>query len=253
MLNNLIMYVEFILFGVILFLVIIQSIVGVGVLVLGTPVLLLLDYTIVNTIGLLLPVSITTSAFNLIITKVRNDFFFYNNERLKYFFLFCIPSIFLGIIILRQSNNYVNFSYVVSFLIIVTVLSKNKINFFLNKISKNTTKIFLMLIGVVHGMTNVGGTLLSILLININKSKMKSRNEITLFYFFLALTQFLIFIFLFDYEFVFNKFLPILFIIIIGVIIGNILINYTKNDTYREVVYFLALISSISLIMKNVF
>ena len=90
--------------------------------------------------------------------------------------------------------------------IIATVLSKNKINFFVNKISKNMTKMFLMLIGVIHGMTNVGGTLLSILLININRSKIKSRNEITLFYFFLALVQFIIFIFLFDYEFVFDKF-----------------------------------------------
>ena len=101
-------------------------------------------------------------------------------------------------------------------------------------------------------MTNVGGTLLSILLlININKSKIKSRNEITLFYFFLALVQFIIFIFLFDYEFVFDKFFPILFITLIGVTIGNILVNFTKNDVYRELVYILALISSLSLIMKN--
>ncbi len=245
------MIFEIILIGIILFLVILQSIIGVGVLVLGTPVLLLLGYTIIDTIGLLLPVSITTSAFNLIITKVRNDHFFYSIERLNYFFLICLPSIFLGLIILRLSNNYIDFSYVVSFLIIATVLSKNKINFFVNKISKNMTKMFLMLIGVIHGMTNVGGTLLSILLININKSKTKSRNEITLFYFFLALVQFIIFIFLFDYEFVFDKFFPIIFITLIGVTIGNILVNFTKNDVYRELVYILALISSLSLIMKN--
>ena len=65
------MIFEIILIGIILFLVILQSIIGVGVLVLGTPVLLLLGYTIIDTIGLLLPVSITTSAFNLIITKKK--------------------------------------------------------------------------------------------------------------------------------------------------------------------------------------
>ena len=42
-------------------LVIIQTIVGVGVLVLGTPALLLLNYNIIDAIDLLLPISIFTS------------------------------------------------------------------------------------------------------------------------------------------------------------------------------------------------
>ena len=42
-------------------LVIIQTIIGVGVLVLGTPSLLLLNYNIIETINLLLPISILTS------------------------------------------------------------------------------------------------------------------------------------------------------------------------------------------------
>ena len=101
-------------------------------------------------------------------------------------------------------------------------------------------------------MTNSGGTLLSILLINMNKSKMNSRNEITLFYFFLALVQFIMFLFLFDYALSFNQIYLIIFLILIGVLIGNVLIKITKNNIYREIIYFIALVSSVSLIIKNI-
>ena len=70
------MNIEIIYFGLILSLVIVQSIVGVGVLVLGTPIMLLLNFSLIDTIGLLLPVSIITSFLNLIISKLKKKEFF---------------------------------------------------------------------------------------------------------------------------------------------------------------------------------
>ncbi len=246
------MNIEIIYFGLILSLVIVQSIVGVGVLVLGTPIMLLLNFSLIDTIGLLLPVSIITSFLNLIISKLKKKNFFYNLDRLKYFFTICIPSVFIGLLILKLQNNNINFDYLVAGLIIITVALRSKINHFFKNLSKKLTKITLVVIGIIHGMTNSGGTLLSILLINMNKSKMNSRNEITLFYFFLALVQFIMFLFLFDYTLIFNQIYLIIFLILIGVLIGNVLIKITKNNIYREIIYFIALVSSISLIIKNI-
>lgn len=66
-------------------LVSIQTIIGVGVLVLGTPTLLLLNYNIIEIINILLPISILTSFLNItIFTKY------------KYFFIICIPGIFIS-------------------------------------------------------------------------------------------------------------------------------------------------------------
>ena len=48
-------------------LVILQSIIGVGVLVVGTPTLLLLNISLVDTIAFLLPISIATSFLNILI------------------------------------------------------------------------------------------------------------------------------------------------------------------------------------------
>jgi uncharacterized membrane protein YfcA len=43
-----------------------QSVVGVGVLVLGTPLLLIFEYSIVESISILLPISILTSMVKIV-------------------------------------------------------------------------------------------------------------------------------------------------------------------------------------------
>ena len=54
-----------------LILSIIQSIAGVGILLIGTPVLLLKGFDIISTINTLLPFSILTSLLNLIFFKFQ--------------------------------------------------------------------------------------------------------------------------------------------------------------------------------------
>ena len=78
-----------------LLLVLIQTIVGVGVLVLGTPILLILNYNIVETISILLPVSILTSLMNLIYFKFVNKIPLLDlgSKVKKSFFTICIPAI----------------------------------------------------------------------------------------------------------------------------------------------------------------
>ena len=49
-----------------------QSIIGVGVLVLGTPFLLILKFNIVEIFFILLPISIITSLLNLIVINYSN-------------------------------------------------------------------------------------------------------------------------------------------------------------------------------------
>ena len=51
------------------FLVIMQTIAGVGVLVLGTPLMLIFNYQIIELINILLPISILTSLINYLYLK----------------------------------------------------------------------------------------------------------------------------------------------------------------------------------------
>ena len=164
------MFSELVNFILIVILTTIQSIAGVGVLVVGTPTLLLMNLSMIEVINFLLPISILTSLLNIIIMKKQNDFF-YNLERLKNFFKLCIPAVFIGLLLLKYLDKLINFDYVVSFIIIFTLFFREHISKIFKKVSKRAHKVILIIIGIIHGMTNSGGSLLSIMMMNLNKSK----------------------------------------------------------------------------------
>lgn len=236
----------------VIILVMIQSVAGVGVLVLGTPTLLLLDISLIEAMNYLLPISIITSFVNLVIMKFKNNSFNYDKSRFILFFIICIPFVFVGLIILKFLHEFIKFDYLVSIIIILTLIFKKNISLISKNLSLKLNKIILMIIGIIHGLTNSGGTLLSILLINLNQSKKESRSEITLFYFFLALIQFILFYFIFGLTQNIYKHHLIILYIAIGVILGNISLKFISEILFRKLVLFLALISSISLILKNI-
>jgi len=243
---------ELINFFLVIILVMIQSVAGVGVLVLGTPTLLLLDISLIETMNYLLPISIITSLVNLIIMKLKINSLSYDKSRFILFFIICIPFVFVGLIILKLVNDLIKIDYLVSIIIILTLIFKKKISLISKNLSLKANKIILMIIGIIHGLTNSGGTLLSILLININTSKKRSRSEITLFYFFLALIQFVLFYFIFGITQNIYKYHLIILYIFIGIILGNICLKFTSDILFRKLIFFLAFISSISLILKNI-
>ena len=236
----------------VIILVMIQSVAGVGVLVLGTPTLLLLDISLIEAMNYLLPISMITSFVNLVIMKFKNNSFNYDKSRFILFFIICIPFVFVGLIILKFLHEFIKFDYLVSIIIILTLIFKKNISLISKNLSLKLNKIILMIIGIIHGLTNSGGTLLSILLINLNQSKKESRSEITLFYFFLALIQFILFYFIFGLTQNIYKHHLIILYIAIGVILGNISLKFISEILFRKLVLFLALISSISLILKNI-
>jgi len=233
----------------------IQSIYGVGVLVLGTPLLLILNYEIITIMKLLLPISILVSVSNVIIMN-------HNIKRiekkkiykiLKYFLIFCFPAICLGIgVIKSQYFLNLNINILVASVILFSVIIKEKLkNFYLNK--KIYSKISIMIIGLVHGLTNAGGTLLTIFFLKDGKDFEKTRFYVHFFYFILAFTQ-LIFLSLITESFhplkglTFSKIVSI----ILAVILSNLL-KYKLNKKSGFFVSLLAIISAIFLILKNFF
>ena len=227
--------------------VVFQSIFGVGVLVLGTPFLLILDYNIVDIFFILLPISILTSLSNFLIMNFYNKISQKSTMRqLKKFFIICIPSIVIGLIILKFFQNYINFKILVSFVILFSVflvIIKNKIKYKINffRIS------ILSIVGIIHGLTNSGGTLMSLAL-STNNKKEYARYNITFLYLVLASFQYLITIIIFNSNFIFPYDKEIILTIIFGIFIGNILNNYIDNKKYKIAVNILAVLTSIILI-----
>ena len=182
----------FFIYVLIFFLSLIQSLAGVGVLVLGTPVFLILNFNIIDTMKILLPISILTSFTCSLITKILYKNIIPNYNTLKYFFLICIPSIFVGIQILKHYSDLINFRYLVSFIIFLSLFIKIKFK----KIDINNRhfkKILTFVIGIIHGITNSGGTLLTLFFLNNKKKEAKSNIfNVHWFYLLLALIQIII-------------------------------------------------------------
>ena len=226
-----------------------QSAVGVGVLVLGTPFLLIKGYSIVEILFYLLPLSILTSVINLIIISIKKkQINFATSKEFKKFYLACVPSIIVGVLILKYYQELINFKILVGFVIILSIILivlKNRITFKINffRIS------ILSIVGVIHGLTNSGGTLMSLILSN-EKNKLDARYSITFFYFILASIQYLITVVIFKNSFIYSHELLSFLIIIFGIILGNLFIIHVSQNIYKFLIYFLALISSIILMIS---
>ena len=105
----------------------------------------------------------------------------------------------------------------------------------------------LAIVGVIHGLTNSGGTLMSLAL-SVNNKKNYARVNTSFFYFILAIFQYLLTTIIFYDKFIFPNNYKLIITLIIGVALGNLFNHYLESKTYKIMVYSLAFISALILI-----
>ena len=139
-------------------LIVIQSIFGIGLLLIGTPSFLVLGYDFANTINILMPISITISALQFFRSKVKDRVFIaeYN--------AFCLPFLIIFLFLALKFKYLFDFKLLVALLLVfssILILNKKKFSSFRKTFFK-LKKIVLIGIGSVHGLTNMGGSFLAI-------------------------------------------------------------------------------------------
>ena len=169
-------------------LVIFQSLFGVGLLLFGTPIFLLLGYNFESTLILILPVSITISLLQLVHHKNST------NYHILEFNYYCLPLLFVFLMINIYLGELINIKLYVSILLIISSL----VLLYKNRISKLTNilfvyrKLILISIGSIHGATNMGGAFLSIFSSSIhNENRLHTRNYIAYGYFVMGVIQYI--------------------------------------------------------------
>jgi len=172
---------------VILMLTIFQSVFGVGLLLFGTPIFLFIGYNFESTLIVLLPISISISFLQIISQKksVIPLIFEYN--------LFCLPFLIIFLVIAIKFGNLIDIKvYVSTFLIISSILILNKNKFiFINEYLLKYRKLCLILIGSIHGFSNMGGGFLSIFSTTVNgNDRDLTRNYISYGYFIMGAIQY---------------------------------------------------------------
>ena len=238
---------DFYILITILITAIVQSIFGTGVLLFGTPLLLILGYNFQYALIILLPTSILISFFQLKNNLNKIDIQFY-----KKLFLFSIPPIILFFYLTNLNSIRINL-FVGIFLVVIAIkeniLSINRMIKFLIKYES----LYLMIMGMIHGITNLGGALLSAIVFSKNLSKDSKRTTIAICYLTFALFQIITLIIAFND----NSFLNIFNFVywILGPVIFFIVEKYLyfRIDGRKYIKYsnFFLFVLGLMLIIKN--
>ncbi len=155
---------------------IIQSIFGVGVLLFGTPILLLLGYDFVNILTVLLPISLAISLFQISKDHILIDFQF-----LRKVLLLTLPPIAIALFLVTHSQINISFIIGVFLLLIAIKETSSGVRNVINGIMQYETPYFLIM-GVVHGVSSLGGSLLTALVHQKNFAKDAARVTIAASY-----------------------------------------------------------------------
>ena len=164
---------------------VVQSIFGVGTLLFGTPILLLLGYDFINALGVLLPVSTAISTLQLIKHHEEIDTAFFKN-----LLIFSLPLVvaFLALVAMVKINIGIAIGAVLIFVALKT---------FSPPIERGLLwimryeRLYFMVLGLIHGISNLGGSLLTAMIYAKNYSKDKARVTGAASYATLALCQLL--------------------------------------------------------------
>ena len=229
---------------IVIFLTAIHSVFGIGLLLFGTPTFLLLGYDFPNTINILVPLSIVISLFQFLRSKKKEKKFILNYN------LFCLPFLVLFLILALNFKDIIDFKLYVSILLILfSFIILNKKKFYLFDMAMfRLNKIFLILIGSIHGFTNMGGSFLSVYSTVISKNnKELSRYYISYGYLIMGIIQYVIVI-IFSFDHInFSK----IYYILIALLIyfpSQILFKNISEKFFSKVINILALIYGITIL-----
>jgi uncharacterized protein len=208
---------------------ILQSCLGVGILLFGTPTLIILGYSYIETLWMVLPSSIVISFAQILVDR---DLI----QAKKSIFLLTVPALVIGLVIILLSGDLFNISKIVGFgLLIVALIRHSRVfNAYLSNLIIKRSGLYLFSTGLIHGLSNMGGGPLSILMSSIHNSKNAIRVNIAYVYLFFGIAQIFILTILepgaFDAKYLIFPIVAIMSYFFIG----RSLSNYVDDKKYHS-------------------
>ena len=133
----------------------IQSIFGVGILLFGTPLLMLQGYNFLQSLIVLLPISLLINLFQIFKDHSAIDLDFY-----KKILIYTIPFIVIFLIFINKTKINIGILIGVILLLVAAKDFSIRANKMVNLLVRYE-KSYLIIMGIVHGLTNLGGSLLT--------------------------------------------------------------------------------------------
>ena len=136
----------------------IQSIFGVGILLFGTPLLMLQGYNFLQSLIVLLPISLLINLFQIFKDHSAIDLDFY-----KKILIYTIPFIVIFLIFINKTKINIGILIGVILLLVAAKDFSIRANKMVNLLVRYE-KSYLIIMGIVHGLTNLGGSLLTVVI-----------------------------------------------------------------------------------------
>ena len=134
----------------------IQSIFGVGILLLGTPLLMLQGYNFLQSAIVLLPISLLINLLQIFKDHSAIDLDFY-----KKILIYTTPFIVIFLIFISKAKINIGILIGVILLLVAAKDFSIRANKMVNLLVRYE-KSYLIIMGIVHGLTNLGGSLLTV-------------------------------------------------------------------------------------------
>ena len=221
---------NFIIFSVIGFLSVIQSFFGMGVLVFGTPTFLLLGYDFITTLGYLLPASFAISLMQVLTISSKKV------SISLYLYVLCLPGIAIGLWLTDVSsvtswtNRLIGGALLVSAIVRFWSPSQKLVAFLLNRYLPT----YHLIMGVTHGLTNLGGALLAIYASGRNNEKKVIRHTIAHYYLaFTSVQMLFLAISMSQHDLLINNLWTAVVAAIVYFFVGDKIFNSSNNRYYN--------------------
>lgn len=225
--------------GVICLISVVQSIFGVGLLLFGTPILLLMGVEYEQALAYLLPSSILINGLQI---YSATDARF---KLVPYFCIYGLPFVGMGAFLYFNKLLEINMGKLIGFLLLASVCIRlsNRVTNLIGAVMSKHEKPFIVAISLLHGYSNMGGTLLAMWAAFRGNPKSVVRNEIAQGYIVFALTQLALLILLGSYEITYMSLLVPIISVLTYLIIGRFTFNKIGPIYYNALLtLFMALI-----------
>ncbi|PUA41321.1 hypothetical protein C5U62_32625 [Pseudomonas protegens] len=174
------MYVVLVVF----LLAVVQSLFGVGLLLFGTPTLLLMGLSFQEALQVLLPASLTLSILQLWADGM--------NDTVKpSLAIWPLPGLAIGLWIALESGFDIKLELIAAILLVIsaTLRLSGGVSLRVRALMRRSNRVAMAVIGLVHGLTNLGGSLLTDYASTCEEDKKRCRQFIAFGYAIFAFTQ----------------------------------------------------------------
>tara|TARA_R110002072_G_scaffold534_8_gene4296 strand:+ start:50033 stop:50797 length:765 start_codon:yes stop_codon:yes gene_type:complete len=234
------------LVGILIIFSIIQSVIGVGLLVFGTPTLMIMGYSFQETLSIVLPASICISFLQVLESSQSAKAF------RKEFNIFCLPFVFLGLSLVLIMNEKIDLSIFVGVMLIISgaIRISKRLSAWLSRFILKFRKVYQVIMGSIHGLTNMGGGLLTLFSSSIHGNKDETRAGVAYGYLLMGLLQYGVLLF-FHPSFIKLNILIYLFIAFISYsLFGKRLYVNTQEKVFHNAITGIILTYGVILIAK---